>query len=145
MPDTNVLISASDLAHLIDIGKPPVLLDVRWALGDSHGIDRYHRGHIPGAVYVDLDSELADPPSLERGRHPLPDIGRLQDAARRWGISDGDPVVAYDASGGLAAARAWWLLRWAGLTDVRLLDGGLSAWAAGGPPGGAGGRGRPPP
>lgn len=132
MPDTNVLVSASDLAQLIELGKPPVLLDVRWALGDTHGIERYYRGHIPGAVYVDLDSELADPPSLELGRHPLPDIAHLQQAARRWGISDGDPVVAYDASGGLAAARAWWLLRWAGLTDVRLLDGGLQAWSAGG-------------
>ncbi|RBY90890.1 sulfurtransferase [Blastococcus sp. TF02A-26] len=111
-----------------------VLLDVRWALGEDRGRERYLEGHLPGAVFVDLDTELADPPSAEAGRHPLPSLQRLEAAARRWGISAGDRVVAYDDSGGLAAARAWWLLRWGGLADVRLLDGGLAAWrSAGGP------------
>jgi thiosulfate/3-mercaptopyruvate sulfurtransferase len=105
-----------------------VLLDVRWALGDPHGREHYLDGHLPGAVFVDLESELADPPSPQAGRHPLPSLQRLQASARRWGIREGDAVVAYDATGGLAAGRAWWLLRWAGLTDVRLLDGGLDAW-----------------
>ena len=109
-----------------------VLLDVRWALGDDQGREKYLAGHLPGAVFVDLETELADPPSAAEGRHPLPSLQRLQAAARRWGIRDGDPVVAYDATGGLAAARAWWLLRWGGLTDVRLLDGGLDAWVAAG-------------
>ncbi|UYP20310.1 sulfurtransferase [Rhodococcus sp. Z13] len=132
MAESDVLLTTVELAALIDRGHPPILLDVRWALGDPHGRDRFHEGHIPGAVYVDLDEELADPPSAEHGRHPLPEIGRLQAAARRWGIDDGDLVVAYDASGDLAAARAWWLLRWAGHRNVRLLDGGLQAWIAGG-------------
>ncbi|MGY1591397.1 sulfurtransferase [Geodermatophilus sp. SYSU D00708] len=113
-----------------------VLLDVRWALGYDAARSRaeYLTGHLPGAVLVDLDAELAGPPSAAAGRHPLPSVQRLQSAARRWGIRDGDPVVAYDDSGGLAAARAWWLLRWGGLADVRLLDGGLAAWRrAGGP------------
>src|SRR4030095_1240880 len=92
----------------------------------------YLDGHLPGAVFVDLETELADPPSPAEGRHPLPSVQRLQDAARRWGIGEDDAVIAYDATGGLAAARAWWLLRWGGLTDVRLLDGGLDAWAAAG-------------
>jgi thiosulfate/3-mercaptopyruvate sulfurtransferase len=105
-----------------------VLLDVRWALGDPHGREHYLAGHLPGAVFVDLETELADPPSAAEGRHPLPSLQRLQSVARRWGIRDGDPVVAYDATGGMAAARAWWLLRWGGLADVRLLDGGLDAW-----------------
>jgi thiosulfate/3-mercaptopyruvate sulfurtransferase len=120
--------------ELLERADRPVLLDVRWALGDDRGHERYLEGHLPGAVFVDLDTELADPPSSEGGRHPLPSVPRLQAAARRWGIRAGDPVVAYDDSGGLAAARAWWLLRWAGLADVRLLDGGLAAWRrAGGP------------
>ena len=105
-----------------------MLLDVRWALGDDRGHERYLEGHLPGAVFVDLDAELADPPSPAAGRHPLPSLQRLERCARRWGIRRGDAVVASDASGGTAAARAWWLLRWAGVADVRLLDGGLAAW-----------------
>ena len=124
-----VLVSA---AELLAGGGRVVLLDVRWALGDGRGRERYLAGHLPGAVFVDLETELAHPPSVAEGRHPLPSLQRLQACARRWGIRDGDRVVAYDATGGLAAARAWWLLRWGGLTDVRLLDGGLDAWVAAG-------------
>jgi thiosulfate/3-mercaptopyruvate sulfurtransferase len=121
-------------AELLAAPARPVLLDVRWALGDPHGREQYLAGHLPGAVFVDLENDLAGPPSAAEGRHPLPSLQRLQEAARRWGIRDGDAVVAYDASGGMAAARAWWLLRWGGLADVRLLDGGLDAWRrAGGP------------
>jgi thiosulfate/3-mercaptopyruvate sulfurtransferase len=124
-----VLVSAADL--LTDGGRV-VLLDVRWALGDDQGREKYLAGHLPAAVFVDLETELADPPTAAEGRHPLPSLQRLQACARRWGIRDGDAVVAYDATGGLAAARAWWLLRWGGLADVRLLDGGLDAWVAAG-------------
>jgi len=120
-----VLVTA---AELLAAPQRPVLLDVRWALGDPHGREHYLAGHLPGAVFVDLDAELADPPSAAAGRHPLPSVPRLQSAARRWGVSAGDAVVVYDASGGTAAARAWWLLRWGGLADVRILDGGLAAW-----------------
>ena len=124
-----VLVSA---AELLGAGERPVLLDVRWALGDDRGRDKYLAGHLPGAVYVDLETELADPPDPALGRHPLPSLQRLQAAACRWGVRPDRSVVAYDDSGGLAAARAWWLLRWGGLTDVRLLDGGLSAWVRAG-------------
>lgn len=134
MAESSVLVTTEDLAHRIGTGSAPVLLDVRWALGDPHGHAKYRTGHIPGAVFVDLDAELAGPPSLDAGRHPLPALEQLQDSARRWGISEGDTVVVYDETGGLAAARAWWLLTWAGMTDVKLLDGGLPAWAAGGHP-----------
>ncbi|MGY1624364.1 sulfurtransferase [Geodermatophilus sp. SYSU D00965] len=133
MTRTPVLVAAEEL--LRRQGRV-ILLDVRWALGYDAARSRaeYLTGHLPGAVLVDLDAELAGPPSAAAGRHPLPSVQRLQSAARRWGIRDGDPVVAYDDSGGLAAARAWWLLRWGGLADVRLLDGGLAAWRrAGGP------------
>ena len=130
-----VLISADELTLALSGTTPPVLLDVRWRLGGPPGHDEYLAGHIPGAVFVDLDSELALPPDVRRpqdGRHPLPRPAALEADMRRWGISDGSVVVAYDDSGNLAAARAWWLLRWAGVANVRLLDGGLAAWEASG-------------
>ncbi|KAA0022421.1 sulfurtransferase [Antrihabitans cavernicola] len=125
-----VLIRADAVA-----AHPSVVLDVRWALGAPNGRQDYLDGHIPGAVFVDLETELAAPPSTASGRHPLPSLPDLQAAARRWGIGDGDAVVVYDGTGGMAAARAWWLLRWGGVADVRILDGGLQAWlATGGEP-----------
>jgi len=129
-----VLVDVQQILALREAGRPPALLDVRWALGDPHGREHYLAGHLPGAVFVDLDAELAAPPSAAAGRHPLPDVADLQAAARRWGVGAGSVVVAYDDSGALAAARAWWLLRWAGLPDVRLLDGGLGAWREAGLP-----------
>ena len=129
-----VLVSAADLAAELSGPSRPVLLDVRWALGDPHGREHHRAAHLPGAVYVDLDRELAGPPSPQDGRHPLPAPAALQAAARRWGVRASSRVVAYDAAGGLAAARAWWLLRWGGHDDVRLLDGGLAAWQAAGLP-----------
>jgi thiosulfate/3-mercaptopyruvate sulfurtransferase len=115
-------------------GQRTVLLDVRWALGDPHSREHYLEGHLPGAVFVDLATELAAPASAVRGRHPLPPTLEFQDAARRWGINDGDVVVAYDNSGNLAAARLWWMLRNSGFQDVYLLDGGVAAWRAAGLP-----------
>jgi thiosulfate/3-mercaptopyruvate sulfurtransferase len=133
MGRTDVLVTAGELAAELDGPRPPGLLDVRWALGAPDGRAAYRAGHLPGAVYVDLESELAAPPTPLAGRHPLPGPADLQTAARRWGLQDGVPVVAYDDVGGTSAARAWWLLRWVGL-DVRLLDGGLAAWRRAGLP-----------
>ena len=127
-----VLISAEQLASDLRGDRPPVVLDVRWTLGGPPGHGAYLTGHVPGAVYVDLDTELATHGAPTDGRHPLPSVETLQDAARRWGVSPGTSVVAYDGGGNLAAARAWWLLRWAGVSDVRLLDGALPAWVAAG-------------
>jgi thiosulfate/3-mercaptopyruvate sulfurtransferase len=128
-----VLITADELYARVARPEPgPVLLDVRWALGDPHGADHYRAGHLPGAIYVDLDTELAGPHQPGAGRHPLPSIEALQAAARRWGVTRKRGVVVYDNSGGLAAARAWWLLRWAGVPGVRILDGGLAGWLAAG-------------
>ena len=109
-----------------------VLLDVRWKLGGPPGREDYLSGHLPGAVFVGLDTELAAHGEPQDGRHPLPSVESLQAAARRWGLREGDSVVAYDDNGNLAAARLWWLLRWAGFDDVRLLDGGLASWVAAG-------------
>jgi thiosulfate/3-mercaptopyruvate sulfurtransferase len=130
----DVLITAPQLAAALSSARPPVVLDVRWRLGGPPGHEEYLRGHVPGAVYVDLDTELAAHGDPADGRHPLPDVDDLQASARRWGITEGDAVVAYDGEGNLSAARAWWLLRWAGLSDVRLLDGALPAWVSAGLP-----------
>jgi thiosulfate/3-mercaptopyruvate sulfurtransferase len=131
---SDVLITAGELADHLRRDDPPAVLDVRWALGDPHGRRHYHDAHLPGAVYVDLDTELAGAPSTVEGRHPLPTAQALQASARRWGLRSGRGVVVYDDNGNLAAARAWWLLRWGGLADVRLLDGGLRAWRTAGYP-----------
>jgi thiosulfate/3-mercaptopyruvate sulfurtransferase len=134
VPDTPVLITATELSEALASPTPPVLLDVRWRLGGPPGHDEYLTGHVPGAVYVDLDTELAGHGEPTDGRHPLPSVPDLQASARRWGIDDATPVVVYDGEGNLAAARAWWLLRWAGLADVRILDGALPAWVHAGLP-----------
>lgn len=128
------VVTIDELAESLSSDAPPVLLDVRWALGDTEGRQHYLNAHIPGAVFVDLDTELAAPGSPELGRHPLPTLTDLQDAARRWGVRAGSAVVVYDATGNLAAARAWWLLLWAGVADVTMLDGGLGAWTSAGHP-----------
>ena len=122
-----VLISPAELQDLMAQRDQLVLLDVRWSLAEPDGHKYYVAGHIPGAQFVDLDADLAGPATPETGRHPLPDLPHLQQAARGWGIDDGDTVVVYDDAGGTSAARAWWLLRWAGVADVRILDGGLAA------------------
>ncbi|WLP88440.1 sulfurtransferase [Gordonia sp. NB41Y] len=129
-----VLISASDLATALESDIPPTVVDVRWTLGNPDGHPDYLQGHIPTAVYVDLDGELAAHGPASSGRHPLPNADQLQAAARRWGVSRGRPVVVYDGAGNLAAARAWWLLRWGGVADVRILDGALPAWTVAGLP-----------
>ncbi|GAB2752340.1 sulfurtransferase [Nocardioides pakistanensis] len=103
------------------------LLDVRWALGGPPGHEEFVAGHIPGAAYVDLDTALADPPGA-RGRHPLPDQARFEEAMRRAGVRSGRPVVVYDAVAGTSAARCWWLLRYHGHRQVKVLDGGWQAW-----------------
>lgn len=125
------LLRDDDLAELLNQPTPPKLLDVRWRLDQPDGREQYRAGHLPGAVYVDLDGELADQSIQGHGRHPLPTTDALQQAAQRWGLNGGDTVVAYDDVRGIAAARAWWLLRQAGV-DVRVLDGGLRAWQAAG-------------
>jgi thiosulfate/3-mercaptopyruvate sulfurtransferase len=103
------------------------VLDVRYVQGGPNGSASYEQGHVPGAAYVDLDTALAAPPG-EGGRHPLPDATVFETAMRAAGVRGDRPVVAYDDWGGRAAARAWWLLRFHGHGDVRVLDGGWPAW-----------------
>ena len=139
------LISVIDLQQcLADV----TVLDVRYRLGSDTGPAEHAEGHIPGAAYVDLDRDLAGPPGT-RGRHPLPEPGVFVAAMRRAGVWRARPVVVYDDWAGLAAARAWWLLRHYGHPDVRLLDGSWPAWVAAGGAveagAGEGGEGNPPP
>ncbi|MFT4215140.1 MAG: sulfurtransferase [Microbacterium sp.] len=122
------------LARELASAHPPVVLDVRWRLDRPDGRPEYLEGHIPGAVYVDLDHELAAHGEPTDGRHPLPSIDALQASARRWGIHEGQSVVVYDNLKSLSAGRAWWLLRAAGVADVRILDGGYRGWIAAGLP-----------
>lgn len=124
------LISASELQALLHSGPGAVtLLDVRYRMGGPGGPDEYAAGHLPGAAYVDLDTDLASPPGAG-GRHPLPEPAVFEAAMRRAGVRGDRPVVVYDDWSALAAGRAWWLLRFHGHDDVRVLDGGLAAWVA---------------
>ncbi|MGO4204891.1 sulfurtransferase [Rhodococcus sp. TAF43] len=122
------LISAPDLAARLASGAVTRVLDVRWSLPEPDGRAAHAAGHVPGAVYVDLERELSDHAVADRGRHPLPSADDLQAALRRWGVDDGDTVVVYDDWNAAGSSRAWWVLRAAGLGDVRILDGGWSAW-----------------
>ena len=130
-PDSPLLVTARELINDVsNLPVPPVILDVRWQLGDTRGREHYWSGHIPGAQYLDLPGDLAGQRNVREGRHPLPSPEDFEDAMRRVGIDNDSRVVIYDDLGNTSAARAWWLMRWAGKRDVHLLDGGLKAWIA---------------
>ena len=126
------LVSPDELETLLARGEA-VVVDVQYALRGTPGPELYAAGHLPGAPFLDLDEALAGPPGRQ-GRHPLPDPAVLQDALRRAGLDDDTEVVVYDQQTSLGAARAWWVLRWAGHPQVRVLDGGLAAWVRSGRP-----------
>jgi thiosulfate/3-mercaptopyruvate sulfurtransferase len=127
--DSN-LISGQEL--LSRMGDPNLrIVDCRFDLADpGAGRWAYQNGHIPGAVFADLDMDLSAPVTGESGRHPLPATNALAKTFGRLGIDDATQVVVYDANDGALAARAWWLLKWLGHDRVRLLDGGIDHWVA---------------
>lgn len=127
-----VLITVAELVDLIRTGDPVTILDVRWRLDQPDGHAAYLQGHIPGAVYVSLDDELSDHATTGRGRHPLPSGRSVEASARSWGMREDVPTVVYDDWNRAGSSRAWWVLTAAGLANVRILDGGLSAWRAAG-------------
>lgn len=132
MARSDVLITTDELdGALSDVD----LLDVRWRLGEPVGAgrERYLRGHIAGARFIDLESVLTRHGAPIEGRHPLPDVDTLAAGLGALGVSGGRPIVVYDEAGSFAAGRAWWVLRWAGL-QVRVLDGGIGAWTDRGQP-----------
>jgi thiosulfate/3-mercaptopyruvate sulfurtransferase len=122
----NPLVSGEWLSGHLDEVR---VVDTRWYLDGRSGHAAYQTGHIPGAVWLDTDTELSDPASAEAGRHPLPSPERFAAALGGAGIAEGTPVVAYDDAGGSIAARLWWLLHVLG-EPVAVLDGGLAAWPA---------------
>jgi thiosulfate/3-mercaptopyruvate sulfurtransferase len=121
------LITAEELTWLLDTNTPVVLLDVL----DEASSAPEDRPKIPGALSVNLATDFSGVPTALSGRRPLPDINELQAKTRAWGICSDSVVVVYDNTGSAQASRAWWMLRWGGLDDVRILDGGYDAWAAG--------------
>jgi thiosulfate/3-mercaptopyruvate sulfurtransferase len=132
------LISAADLAAHID-NPDWVVVDCRHDLVNlAFGREAYAAGHLPGAVFADMETALSGPKrgddGVFRGRHPLPEKEALVETLRSWGVNHGTQVVAYDAHGGMYAARLWWLLRWIGHEASAVLDGGLPAWQALGQP-----------
>ncbi len=136
---SSILTTPAELAAALEAGRyadggPMRVLDVRWRLDRPAGRPEYLAGHVPSARYVDLETELAAHGEPADGRHPLPSLEALQESVRAWGVDDGDTVVVYDDLQNLSSARAWWLLRAAGVADVRLLDGSLRAWTDAGHP-----------
>lgn len=130
----STLISAADLASRLE--RPGcVIIDCRADLTDaSAGEAAYLQAHVPGAVFAQLDRDLAGPISATSGRHPLPAVEQFVHKLRSWGVDTGSQVIAYDAGNGAFAARAWWMLRWLGHDAVAVLDGGFQAWLAAGCP-----------
>jgi thiosulfate/3-mercaptopyruvate sulfurtransferase len=131
--DDDILISADELAAALAGSPAPVILDVRWTLGGPPGRSLYAAGHVPGAAFTDLDRDLAAPPG-NGGRHPMPSAASFEAAMRRLGVRGDRLVVVYDDGDSMAAARAWWLLRYFGHPAVRVLDGGFRGWQAAGLP-----------
>lgn len=130
MSSFDTLITVADLQAMMDTGNLRIV-DCRFSLLDPDaGRAQYDAGHLPGAVYADLDQDLAGPIDTSTGRHPLPDAAIFENTLRRLGVDNECQVVVYDdASGGLAA-RLWWMLRWMGHERVAVLDGGIAAWQA---------------
>jgi thiosulfate/3-mercaptopyruvate sulfurtransferase len=137
MPYTTLIDAATLSAHLAD--PDWVVVDCRHDLMNlAAGRDAYAQGHIPDALFADIETELSgakkDANGAFRGRHPLPERDAFIALLRSWSVNDTTQVVAYDAHGGMFAARLWWMLRWIGHEAVAVLDGGLPAWQAAGQP-----------
>ena len=128
------LVSVTDLtAHLAD--PDWLVFDCRHDLADTAAGQRaYAQLHIPGAHFLHLDDDLSGPKTGVNGRHPLPDAGEFCARLAARGMRNATQAVAYDASGGVFAARLWWMLRWIGHPRVAVLDGGWDAWLTGGSP-----------
>ncbi len=133
MQEFTGLISVSELQARLGTAQLAIV-DCRFDLfNPAQGALDFANGHVPGAVYANLDNDLAAPVTPTSGRHPLPVIATLEATLRRFGISSNSQVIVYDGGHGALASRLWWMLRWLGHERVAVLDGGLAAWSAAGP------------
>ena len=134
-------------AELVESLSEPAWLvaDCRFELGKPDaGREAWQAGHIPGAIYIDLERDLSAPVTAATGRHPLPAIEDIAATFSRFGIAEQSQVVCYDGGSGAYAARLWWMLRYAGHDAVAVLDGGFPAWVEEGHPVSTGVARRPP-
>jgi len=129
----DLLVDVPSLAAELAGREPPVVIDARWSLAGPSGILAYRAGHLPGALFADLDAEFSGRRGAG-GRHPLPESGDFELLMRRLGVNGDSAVVVYDAADSVPASRAWWDLRYFGHRNVRVLDGGYAAWVAAGLP-----------
>lgn len=126
------IISVDELARLIDSDGLSIF-DCRFSLKDPQaGLKSYQQGHIPGALFANMDTDLSSAMTPGSGRHPLPDAEELVDKLGKWGVDNSTQVIVYDDMSGAFAARLWWLLRWLGHKNVAVLDGGLPKWVEAG-------------
>ena len=127
MQGYDALITAEQLHHVAN--ENILILDVRHSLADfTQGRTLYTQSHLPNAYFVDIETDLSGEKTGKNGRHPLPDFDILSEKLRQLGMNNDTQVVAYDDTGGMMAARAWWLLRALGHEAVAVLDGGIAAW-----------------
>lgn len=122
------IISVEELNENIN-QKSWCLFDCRFSLKDpKEGLVKFNQGHIPGAQFADMDTDLSSTMTTNSGRHPLPDPIELIEKLQNWGVSNASQVICYDDMSGAFAARMWWLMKWLGHDDTAVLDGGLSQW-----------------
>ena len=127
------LVSPERLMAALAAGAAPAIIDCSFDLGDPGAGERaFAQAHLPGAVYANLDRDLSGARTGLNGRHPLPPRADWAATLARLGVTPAREVVVYDAQGGMYAARAWWMLLWAGHRAASVLDGGLAAWRTAG-------------
>lgn len=124
----SVFVSAAELNERIQTGQKQTIIATLWEPKEGKAWSKFQSEHIPTALYCDPAVQLAGMPGRKVGRNPMPGIDVVRKAAASWGIEAGRPVFIYDGGNGLFAARTWWILRWAGVQDVHILDGGFAAW-----------------
>ena len=128
----SVFVSAEALNERIKTGQKHTIIASLWEAKEGKAWSKFQSEHIPTAMFCDPASQLAGMPGRAEGRNPMPPIEVVERAVRDWGIEPGRPTFIYDTGNGLFAARTWWILRWAGIEDVHIVDGGFAAWDAAG-------------